>query len=128
MKCIFPILVASHYERAIVLGTCSYPAPLDKSALKWKASIMLIKIIRGSAYDEFKGLGEFVASQDVSQLKWTLFWVPFLNNGPNAPVTASYTGSGRDGMFLSRKSLATWTLENMTGDSEWVGKSPVLSS
>lgn len=128
MKRIFPILVASHYERAMVLGTCSYPAPLDKGGLKWKASVILIKMIGGSAYDEFKGLGEFVASQDVSQLKWTLFRVPFLNNGPNAPVTASYTGTGDDGMFLSRKSLAIWVLDHIAGDSEWVGKAPVLSS
>jgi hypothetical protein len=128
MKCIFPILVENNYERAMVLGTCSFPAPQDKGALKWKASIILVKIIGGSAYDEFRGLGEFVASQDVSQLKWTLFRVPFLTNGPLAPVTASYTGTGADGMFLSRKSLATWVLDHITGDSEWVGKAPVLSN
>ncbi|KAH2755016.1 hypothetical protein KXV94_000806 [Aspergillus fumigatus] len=97
MKRIFPILIESHYERAMVLGTCSYPAPQDKGSLKWKASVILIKIIGGSAYDEFRDLGEFVASQDASQLKCTLFRVPFLTNGPNAPVTASYTGTGDDG-------------------------------
>ncbi|KAH2667373.1 hypothetical protein KXV32_005900 [Aspergillus fumigatus] len=96
MKRIFPILIESHYERAMVLGTCSYPAPQDKGSLKWKASVILIKIIGGSAYDEFRDLGEFVASQDASQLKCTLFRVPFLTNGPNAPVTASYTGTGDD--------------------------------
>lgn len=128
MKRIFPILIESHYERAMVLGTCSYPAPQDKGSLKWKASVILIKIIGGSAYDEFRDLGEFVASQDASQLKCTLFRVPFLTNGPNAPVTASYTGTGDDGMFLSRKSLATWVLDHITGNSEWVGKAPVLSN
>ncbi|PKX89432.1 uncharacterized protein P174DRAFT_425355 [Aspergillus novofumigatus IBT 16806] len=101
MKRIFPILVESHYDRAMVLGTCSYPAPQDKGGLKWKASVVLIKIIGGSAYDEFRGLGEFVASQDVSQLKCTLFRVPFLTNGPNAPVTASYTGTGDDGVMVN---------------------------
>jgi hypothetical protein len=82
MKRRFPILVASHYKRAMVIGTYPYPAPLDNGSLKWKASVVLIKIIGGSAYDEFTGPGEFVASQDVSQLKWTLFGVPFLNDGP----------------------------------------------
>jgi hypothetical protein len=128
MKRIFPILVESRYERAMVLGTCSYRTPQDKGGLKWKASVILIKIIGGSAYDEFRGLGEFVASQDVSRLKCTLFRVPFLTDGPNAPVKASYTGTGDDGMFLSRKSLATWVLDHITGDSEWVGKAPVLSN
>jgi hypothetical protein len=128
MKRIFPILVANDYKRALVLGTCSFPAPQDKGALKWKASVILVKIIGGSAYDEFKGLGAFVASQDTSQLKWTLFRVPFLNNGPDAPVTASYTGTGSDGMFLSRKSLATWISDQISEDSDWVGKAPVLSN
>lgn len=112
----------------MVLGTCSFTAPQDKGALKWKASIVLVKLIGGSAYDEFKGLGEFVTSQDVSQLKWTFFRVPFLNNGPVAPVTASYTGTGNDGMFLSRASLAAWVCDHVSEDSEWVGKSPVLSN
>ena len=128
MNRIFPILVANHYKRALVLGTCSFPVPQDKGALKWKASILLIKLIGGSAYDEFNGLGVAVTSQDVSQLKWTLFRVPFLNNGPSTPVKASYTGTGSDGMFLSRASLAAWVMDQMSEDSEWVGKSPVLSN
>jgi hypothetical protein len=120
MKRIFPILVANHYKRAMVLGTCSFPARQDKGALKWKASTLLIKIIGGSAYDEFKGLGVFVTSQDISQLKWTLFRVPFLNNGPKA--------AGSDGMFLSRASLAAWVIDQISEDSDWVAKSPLLSN
>ncbi|KAK5325778.1 hypothetical protein LTR93_003998 [Exophiala xenobiotica] len=128
MKKLFPLLSANHYERALVLGTCSYPAPEDKGGLKRKASVALIKIIGGTAYQEFNGLGTFVASSDASQLKWTLFRVPFLGNGPEKPVTATYTGSGSDGMFLSRKSIAAWVLQEMSPDSAWVGKTPVLSN
>jgi len=128
MKRIFPLLIANHFKRAMVLGTCSYQASEDKGGLKWKASVVLVKIIGGSAYEEFKGLGTFVASQDVSQLKWTLFRVPFLGNGPEAPVTATYTGSGKDGMFLSRKSVAAWVLQELNEESSWVGKTPALSN
>ncbi|PGG98829.1 hypothetical protein AJ80_09466 [Polytolypa hystricis UAMH7299] len=128
MKAIFPLLVANKFTRAMVLGTCSYPAPQDKGALKWKASVVLIKMIGGSAYQEFNGLGTFVTSQDAAQLKWTLFRVPFLGNGPEAPVTATFTGMGDDGMFLSRKSIAAWVLAEMGEDSSWVGKAPVLSN
>ena len=112
----------------MILGTPSFQSQQDRGALKWKASIMLVKVIAGSAYDEFKAMGEYVASQDVTRLKWTLFRVPFLNNGPDMPVVATYTGSGSDGMSLSRKSLATWILGEMGEDSEWVGKAPVLSN
>ncbi|KAJ5131398.1 uncharacterized protein N7515_007437 [Penicillium bovifimosum] len=128
MKEIFPILVANNYKRAMVLGTCSYTAPEDQGGLKWKALIVLIKIVGGSAFEEFSGLGSFVASQDASQLKWTLVRVPFLTNGDDAPVTATYTGTGKDGMSLSRKSLATWVLSEISGDSEWAGKAPLLSN
>ncbi|KAF1962647.1 hypothetical protein CC80DRAFT_521705 [Byssothecium circinans] len=128
MKRIFPILLANNYKRAMVVGTPSFPAPQDQGALKWKASVVLIKIIGGSAYDEFNGLGVFVSSQDASRIKWTLFRVPFLKNGPSAPVRAMFTGSGDNGMSLSRKGLATWVLDHMAEDSEWVGKAPVLSN
>jgi hypothetical protein len=126
IKKIFPLLIENHFKRALILGTCSFPAPLDKPSWKWSASVALIKIIGGSAYDEFRSLGEFVTSQDLDKIKWTLFRVPFLGNGEAKPVTATFTGSGEDGMFLSRKSIAAWVLEGIGEDSEWVGKAPVL--
>jgi hypothetical protein len=128
MKKIFPFLVENHFRRAMVLGTCSFTAPEDKGALKWKATVMLVKMLGGSAFEECEGLGGFVTAQDVSELKWTLFRVPFLGNGPAKPVRATYTGTGEDGMFLSRKSIVAWVLEEMKEDSEWVGKAPVISN
>lgn len=128
MKLLFPLLMANNFKRAMVLGTCSYPAPENRGGLKWKASVVLIKIIGGSAYEEFHGLGAFVASQDVSQLKWTLFRVPFLGSGAAAPVKATYTGSGEDGMFLSRKSMVAWVLQEIGEDSTWIGRTPVISN
>lgn len=126
MKLLFPLLIEHNFKRALVLGTCSFTAPSDKGAWKWSASILLIKIIGGSAYDEFRGLGELVTSQDVSKIKWTLFRVPFLGNGAEKPVTATFTGTGKDGMFLSRKSIGAWMLKELGEESEWVGKAPVL--
>jgi hypothetical protein len=69
MKLIFPILIANNYKHAMVLGTCSYPAPQDKGGLKWKLCIALVKVVGGNAYQEFRGLREFIASQDVNQLQ-----------------------------------------------------------
>jgi hypothetical protein len=128
MKLIFPMLVANNYKRAMVLGTCSYPSLRDKGGIKWKLSVALIKIIGGSAYEEFRGLGEFVASQDPTQLRWTFFRVPLLTNRAEAPVTASYTGHGDDGFFLSRRSMAIWVLKEMDQNSVQVGKTPVISN
>jgi hypothetical protein len=126
MKLLFPLLIQNNFHRALILGTCSFPSPSDKPAWKWSASIVLIKLIGGSAYSEFRGLGEFATSQDVDKIKWTLFRVPFLGNGEERPVTATFPGSGQDGMFLSRKSIGAWVLKEMGDDSEWVGKASVL--
>jgi hypothetical protein len=126
MKLLFPLLIQNHFRRALILGTCSFPAPTDKSSWKWSASVALIKIIGGSAYSEFRGLGEFITSQDVNKIKWTLFRVPFLGNGEEKSVTATFPGSGKDGMFLSRKSIAVWVLKEIGDESEWIGKTPVL--
>lgn len=125
MKILFSLLIAAHYERALVLGTCSWTAPEDLGALKWKASVLLIKTIANFAYQEFNGLGAFVASTSVEDLKWTLFRVPFLGNGEAKPVTATYTGTGLDGFFLSRKSIAEWVLKEIK-DGEWIGQAPIL--
>lgn len=125
LKVLWPLLVANGFERALVLGTCSFPAPEDKGALKWKASVLLVKVIGGSAYEEFNGLGAFVAAQRAAPVRWTLFRVPFLLNGEAKEVTPTFTGSGRDGMTLTRKSIVAWVLKEI-GAEEWVGKCPVL--
>jgi hypothetical protein len=62
----------------------------------------------------------------VNSLKWTLFRVGFLGNGESREVTATYTGSGKDGMQISRKSIASWVLKEMGEGSEFVGKAPFL--
>jgi hypothetical protein len=64
MKLLFPLLIEKAFKRALVLGTPSFSAPEDKGGFKWRASILLVKLIGGSGYLEFHGLGEFVNGQD----------------------------------------------------------------
>ena len=125
MKVLFPLLIAAHYERVLVLGTCSWIAPEDLGGLKWKAPVLLIKVIAGSAYQEFNGLGAFVASTNAKDLRCTLFRVPFFGNGEAKPVTATYTGTGLDEGFLSRDSIAEWVLQEMK-EGGWIGHAPIL--
>lgn len=82
--------------------------------------------LQGSGYEEFLGLGGVVTSQDVNQIPWTLFRVGFLGNGPAAAVTATYTGSGKDSLKISRKSITAWVLKELGGDSTFIGKSPYI--
>ncbi|KAK2762132.1 hypothetical protein FQN54_001139 [Arachnomyces sp. PD_36] len=125
MKILFPLLIAARYERAFILGTVSWTAPQDQPALKWKAMVGMVKLVGGSAYEECNGLGAFVGSTDINQLNWTLFRVPLLGNGETKPVKASFGGSGQDGLFLTRRSIADWILQEMQ-EKKWVGKAPML--
>jgi hypothetical protein len=67
-----------------------------------------------------------VTETDVNSLKWTLFRVGFLGNGEERSVTATYTESGKDGIQISRKSIAGWVLREMGEGSEFVGKAPFI--
>lgn len=111
-----------------MLCTPSFVAPQDVGSVKWKMLVALIKVIGGSAYEEFSKLGGFVASQDAAQLKWTVFRVPMLGNGPEKPVHTTFAGSGHDGMLLTRKSIVAWVLKEMKVESEWIGKAPLLTN
>lgn len=124
---LFPLLIKNDFQRALVLSTPSYVTSEDKGAFKWTAVVALIKVIGGSAFREVTGIGKLTASQPTGKLKWTLFRVPFLTNGNAGAVKASYTGTGQDGLTLSRKSMAAWVLNEMTED-KWVGKAPLLSN
>jgi hypothetical protein len=125
MKTIVPLLRENHVNRALILSTPAYTAPEDRSAIKWTIPLFLLKMFGGSAYEEMSKMGELVASEPPHELRWTLFRVPNLTNGPEAPVNAGFIGDSISGMSLSRRSIAKWVLEGMEHE-EWVGKAPLL--
>lgn len=86
---------------------------------------MLIKMIGGTAYQEMVGIGAVTTEQPVDKLAWTIFRVGFLTNGPAGPVEATYTGSGKDSMTISRDSIAEWVLLEAE-EEKWVGKAPYI--
>lgn len=79
---------------------------------------------------EMIGIGEFVSSLPVDNgngVRWTLFRVGGLTNGPEGPVKSTYLGSGEDGTWVSRASVARWVLEEAIDDN-WVGAMPYICS
>jgi len=125
MKFAFPIMAEYRYERVLIRGTCAYKAPEDKGGLKWKASNKLTKMTDSDSYKEWAGLGSWISMQPSDLVKWTLFRVHRLIDGPAKPVTATYTGTGKDKKDLSRKSMVNWVLKEMV-KGEWIGKTPVI--
>lgn len=86
---------------------------------------MLVKLLAGSAAAEMRGIGETITAIPTDTLRWTLFRVGWLNNGPAKPVTATYTGSGQDGLGISRASIAQWVIEEIDRE-QFVGKAPYI--
>lgn len=125
MKFAMPILAEYRYERILIRGTPAYLAPEDKPGLKWKASNRLTKINHVDEYKEFSGLGSLLETQPLEMIRWTLFRVHNLTDGSAKPVTATFTGSGKDKKDLTRKSMVNWILEEMAR-GEWIGKAPII--
>jgi len=71
-------------------------------------------------------MGRATAALDLDKVKWTFFRVPWLGTGEAQEVKAGYLGSGSDGMFLNRKSMAVWVL-NEAVENKWVGEAPMLN-
>ena len=77
---------------------------------------------------EMVGIAQAVAAQ--SHLDWTVFRVPFLNDGPaDTPVSAGLRGAAdyKGSMQLARASLARWLLQEIK-DRAWVQQAPVLGN
>jgi hypothetical protein len=126
-KILFPLLIENGFSRALVLGTPSFVVEgKDKSSFKWKISIALIKVIGGTAYQEILGMGKLTTELPSDKIEWTFFRVPWLGSGEAKKVKAAYAGSGEDGLFLSRKGMVKWVLDEVA-EKKWVGGCPILS-
>lgn len=128
-----PQVIENGIKRALILTTPSFQQPQDKGGLKWLASTTLVRAIsvplswvEGThPYSEMIGIGETVSAIPTDKLRWTLFRVGWLNNGPAQPVTATYTGSGQDSLGISRASIAQWVVGEIAAE-EFVGKAPYI--
>ncbi|ORY30184.1 hypothetical protein BCR39DRAFT_153047 [Naematelia encephala] len=123
-KVLVPLLETLGIKRFLILSTPSYIVPEDQLTLKWRAVIGLVKIIGGTAYEDITSFSKDIES---SSLDYTLFRVPNLTNGEAGPVEATYVGTGRDGLFLSRKSMVKWCLEEFES-GKWIRKAPKIAN
>ncbi|KAK4493913.1 hypothetical protein PRZ48_015099 [Zasmidium cellare] len=125
---LFPMILSdpqTKIKRCLCCTTPSYKIPDDKPSWKWWFCVLAIWLIGGSAYDEVNGIGRVVSALPLSEIEWTLFRVPALTNGEAKPVRAGNVGEGKDGIILSRKSIAIWVLQELQ-EKKWVGKAPAL--
>ncbi|KAK3724146.1 hypothetical protein LTR37_001269 [Vermiconidia calcicola] len=117
----------SSIRRCIVLSTASFKVPEDTVTWKWWIVISMISLLGGTCYQEINGLSRATSSLGGNDIQWTLFRVPNLTGGEAKPVQASYLGDGTDGLFVTRKSVAIWVLQELE-EKKWVDKAPCLSN
>ena len=85
-----------------------------------------MKFFSSGQYQEMVGVGKQISSlSDRDDIQWGLFRVGGLTNGEEAPVNATYLGSGMDNTWISRASVARWVLDEVI-EAKWVGKAPYI--
>lgn len=87
----------------------------------------MVWMFAGSAYKDFVGVGDYVTSLSLDELKWTLFRVPLLTNAAPSKVHAGPAGAPNVGSKLSRSSMARWLLQEID-EGSWIGKTPCISN
>ena len=111
----------------MILGTPSWASSEDKRSLLWQMSIGSIALFFRDAYKDFVGIGNYVTSLPLSEIKWTLFRVPFLTDAAPSEVYAGPLGAPHISLKLSRASMANWLLQEID-KAQWIGKTPCLSN
>jgi hypothetical protein len=116
-------------KRILALSTPGgFPLPEDHMNWAWWfLSYLLPKIVVPGGQAEMAKIGVSVAEQ--SDLEWTVFRIPHLNDGSaDLVVEAGYLGPQFKGSRdLSRPSLGRWVLKQLE-QGEWIGKAPVVGN
>ena len=68
-------------------------------------------------------VGKAISSSE--DIQWGIFRVGGLTNGVEAPVEATYLGTGADKTWISRASVARWVLTEAV-EGKWTGKAPYI--
>ncbi|KAJ5984288.1 hypothetical protein N7481_006387, partial [Penicillium waksmanii] len=114
-RALIPKLVSQGIKRVLILCTPSYK--------EW--TIKAISSTRGQ-YWEMISVGGYITSLLAEDgIKWTLFRVGGLTNGEMRLVEATFLGSGRDGMWISRASVAEWVMDEAIQE-KWVREMPYI--
>lgn len=119
------MLIEHHVQRGLFLSTPSYVVPKDQWSLMWYLTTGLMWLLFNNAWNDVVACSDYVASQPTSQLRWTLFRLPNLQNRDAGPAKTAFRGDGNDGWNLNRKTLAVWVL-NEIEQEKWVGEAPIV--
>jgi hypothetical protein len=125
MKNIVAAMKKHGVRRLIALSTASSKDPNDKTGIKLKLMISIVKTITPGAYADIVGWSEVIRS---SGLDWTLARVLLLNDEPKTGnVRAGYPGRDKLGSNVSRADLADFMLKQVK-DTKHIHEAPVITN
>src|SRR5579859_3747330 len=123
-KLILEVMQQEGVKRLIALGTVSNENPEDGSSLiKW-CMVTAVWIFLHSAWRDVVESGHVIKQ---SAVDWTIARVARLTSGKGGNVKAGLVGKDGTGVFLARKDLARWFLDELQ-KGEWIRKLPVIYS
>ena len=112
-------------RRLIITSTLSAKDSNDKSNLRTKAMVNLVKTTMHGAYEDIVSAAETVRNSD---LDWTIVRLTMLNNDPKSgTVKAGYVGDGKVGTWISRADIADFMLKQLE-NTEYLRQAPAISN
>ena len=111
--------------RLIITSTLSAKDPKDKSDLRTRTLVNLVKTTMRDAYEDIVSVAETVRASD---LDWTIVRLATLNNKQKSgKIKAGYVGSGQVGTQISRADIAGFMLSQIE-DTKYLREAPAISN
>ena len=112
-------------KRLIALGTVSNENPEDHSSVVRWCMVTAVWVFLHSAWRDVVQYGREI--QENKFVEWTLARVARLTNSEGGKVEAGVVGGEGTSVFVARKDLARWFLQELE-KGEWIRKSPIVYS
>jgi putative NADH-flavin reductase len=111
-------------RRLVSTSTLSAQDPNDRSHLRSKLMVTMVRMFMRPAYDAIVGMADAIRRSD---LDWTLVRITLLNNKPGSgSFRVGYVGRGQLGMSLSRGNLATFLLQEVS-NRRYLRQAPAIT-
>jgi len=112
-------------KRLIALGTVSNENPEDHSSVVRWCLVTAVRVFLHSAWRDVVQYGREI--QENKFVEWTIARVARLTNSEGGKVEAGVVGGEGTSVFVARKDLARWFLQELE-KGEWIRKSPIVYS
>jgi len=124
-KIILDIMKEEGVKRLIALGTVSMGAKEDGHSILTWGMVTAVWVFLHSAWKDVVAVGNTIKS--AGDIDWTIARVGKLTDGSGGKVNAGYIGKDSSRVFVSRKDLAKWMVDEFE-NKNWIHRMPIVYS